>query len=267
MHRSGSENSFNKLELPEQLMTGAICGLQATMVPNKKEGVDFSEQLLATAFFIAPGVAVSAWHVLDSFLPKLANGRWDNAPMPAEFQVLSFLRNGEVSVWPAGSFSVGADGSNGSDLMAIGCHLSGTQPTMCIQHCLTVSPRLPAIGERLFMVGLKEPFSRKWNNTKIELEAFESAGTVVEVYASGRGRMPMGPCFALDSGVTGGMSGAPVFDDNGLVVGVLSTGTEDRDNGYSIVSSISPVLDHIIIQSWRDGQERSVSVRELLSYL
>lgn len=261
--RSGNSGVFREFLMPDQIMEGAICGLQAIMIPDKKNGIAYSEQLLGTAFFIAPGVAVSAWHVLEDFLPEPIDGRWDSAPMPAEFQLMSLFDNGEVLVWPIGSFSVGANASQGSDVMAIGCHLSGLQPTRNIIHCLTVSPRFPAIGEELYMLGLKEPLARGWNSRPIVLETYESAGTVTDVYPNGRGKMPMGPCFALDSGATGGMSGSPVFDKNGLVVGILSTGTDDRTYGYSIVSSIAPVLDHKITQSWRSNQE-NVTVRELL---
>lgn len=264
---SGAGGEFKKLRLPEHLMQGAICGFQATMVPNRKNGIDYSEQLLGTAFFIAPGIAVSAWHLLEGFLPKPTNSRWVNAPMPAEFQILSPLQEGEVLVWPIQSFSNAANASGGSDVMAIGCHLSGQQPTHKIHHYLTVSPRLPAIGEKLHIIGFKEPSQRIWNRRMINLEMYESVGHVIDTYPNGRGRMPSGPCFALSTGATGGMSGAPVFDNDGVVVGILSTGIDAQTGAYSIVSSIAPVFSHKITQSWcRDPIINPVTVHEILAH-
>lgn len=265
---SGTTEKLGRIELPDQMMSGAICGLQTTFIPDAKKGVEFSQQILGTAFFVAPGVAITAWHVLEDFLPDPTNGIWNNTPMCAEFQLISPLTQGEALIWPIHSFSVGSTPEstdpNRSDLSSLGCHLAGKQPAQKVHSCLTVAERFPVIGERLHTIGLKEPSRRGWN-TNIELETYESVGRVINVFPNGRGRMPSGPCFALSSGATGGMSGSPVFDNNGLVVGILSTGTEDGDNGYSIVSSIAPVLNHKITQSWRLGEKINTSVREILA--
>lgn len=268
LFHSGITEHFGRIALPDQMMSGAICGLQATIVPNAKKNVEFSQQLLGTAFFIAPGIAVSAWHVFEDFLPEPTNGVFENAPMPAEFQLVSPLGQGEALIWPVNSFSVGstigAIGADGSDLTSIGCHLAGEQPIQKVHSCLILTDRFPAIGEKLHIIGLKEPLKRGWS-APVVLETYESVGRVIDVFPNGRGRMPPGPCFAISSGATGGMSGAPVFDNNGFVIGVLSTGTEDRDNGYSIVSSITPVLNHRITQSWRPGENINASVQEILA--
>lgn len=265
---SGITDHFKRILLPDQMMSGAICGVQTTFIPNEKKGIEFSEQILGTAFFIAPGVAITAWHVFEDFLPETVNGTYDNTPMSNEFQLISPLRQGEALTWPIHSFSAGStprsDDPDGSDLTSIGCHLAGLQPAQKVHSCLTVADRFPAIGERLHTIGLKEPRRRGWN-APIMLQTYESVGRVIDVFPNGRGRMPSGPCFALSCGVTGGMSGAPVFDNNGFVVGILSTGTEDQDNGYSIVSSIGPVLDHRVTHSWRPGEMINTSVRDLLA--
>lgn len=265
LRRSGTTPNFSKSPVSDDTMTGAICAIQVILVPNRLRGIEYSEQLIATAFFVAPGVAITAWHVFKDFLPPIpASGHYLNAPMPAEFQVISPLLDQEVIVWPVGSFSVGTDTTGGSDLTAIGCHVSGNQPKQTIHHCLELSTRFPVIGEKLFTLGLKEHSKRRWRGGPVQLEVYESAGTVIDVYPKGRGQMPHGPCFAIDSGATGGMSGAPVFDQSGLVVGVLTSGTDDRKNGYAIVSSVSPVLDHKTTQTWRSGVAKNLTLREII---
>lgn len=265
LRRFGTTPNFSKSFLSDENMMGAICAIQAVMVPNRRRGIKYSEQLIATAFFVAPGVAITAWHVFKDFLPPIpASGQYLNSPMTAEFQVISPLPDREVIIWPVGSFSVGANTTGGSDLTAIGCHVSGNQPKQTIHHCLELSTRFPVIGEKLYTLGFVEHSKRRWRGGPIRLEVYESAGTVIDVYPKGRGQMPPGPCFAIDSGATGGMSGAPVFDQAGLVMGVLTSGSDDSQNGYSIVSSVSPVLDHKITQTWRSGAAKNLTLREII---
>ncbi|MEZ5885312.1 MAG: hypothetical protein R3D56_00190 [Paracoccaceae bacterium] len=265
LHRNGTPAGLKKVTWPEHPLDNAICGIQVTMVPDKKNGIEFFQQLIATAFFIAPGVAISTWHVFKDYLPEPVNGKWENAPLPAEFQIVSFGNQGSLSVWPISSFSVGEDANGGSDLTSIGCHLHGDQPVNKVHGYLETSARFPAIGERLHMRGFKESSPRSWNEYPIRLTQYESAGTVIEVYPNGRGNMPRGPCFCIDSGATGGMSGAPVFDNNGLVIGVLSTGNDDPNSGYSVVSSVAPIFSHKITQTWRPEKDRSATIREILT--
>lgn len=75
-----------------------------------------------------------------------------------------------------------------------------------------------------------------------------ATGTVSAHYPNGRDRsMLPGPCLEIGVNARGGMSGGPAFDDEGQLVGILSSSLEHPDGlGPSYVSLLQPALDHPI---------------------
>jgi hypothetical protein len=260
---SWAENGLRRLNNGFGIaMAGLICGVQAT---TWKSG--FKQQFLGTSFFVAPGVAVTAWHVLEDFMHvhETANGLIKGT-MEAEFQVISLMNDDELLVWPVGGWSMGKVNGEGNDFTVMTCHLSGDQPSSKVHHYAELDVRPPVIGERVCILGVKEPDHRNWKSSVANLEVYTSPGDVLQYYPSGMSTRHPGPCFAISSGATGGMSGAPVFSSSGKVLGVLSSGTEDSGNdAYSIVSCIEPLLSHGLKPTWMDTlQEDSITLSKLL---
>lgn len=85
-----------------------------------------------------------------------------------------------------------------------------------------LSARLDRVGRR------RAPLSREGNRT----------------LSSGRDRVMMPwPCLEVSCPTWGGMSGGPVYDSNGLLVGILSTSIEAGDvAGPSFISLVWPAL-------------------------
>jgi hypothetical protein len=56
-----------------------------------------------------------------------------------------------------------------------------------------------------------------------ELGLLVSHGLMIDIYEAGRGASKPWPAVAVDAGTLGGMSGGPVFDSRGFLVGVISS--------------------------------------------
>lgn len=240
----GDGKGFGQIDLPEALRHGIICGIQAV---HWVDGLP--KQFIGSGVFVAPGVVISAWHVFVDFFPKNLNGA-----MKAEFQVYSLFggpRTGKALIWPIESWSLASYKNEGSDVTVLTCSLFGEHPTQKVHHQAILSGRMPILGEIVTVIGLKELELRNWHEHTPLINFFMSRGKVIDLFPKGRGPGLPGPCFAIDTGATGGMSGAAVFDSQGAVIGILSTGVDSNgDNAYSIISSISPALKHDIDPSW-----------------
>ena len=87
---------------------------------------------------------------------------------------------------------------------------------------------MPKIGERLWTVGYRE----KSNDGVPMIGCFTSSGLVTELYLDGRGSHMKGPCVEVAMNVVGGMSGGPVFNSAGKIVGVISSGFDGGENTF-----------------------------------
>lgn len=59
------------------------------------------------------------------------------------------------------------------------------------------------------------------------------SGKILEEHREGRDRIMLpGPCYRTDLGIEGGTSGGPVFDSNGHVFAINSTGIDGTDIAY-----------------------------------
>jgi hypothetical protein len=79
-----------------------------------------------------------------------------------------------------------------------------------------------------------------------------SVGTIIEQRPGGR--PSLGPALEVGSWTSGAMSGGPVFDQHGLLVGIVSKClvTEDKE-GPSCVSLLWPALVKPIEAEWPNG--------------
>lgn len=252
---NASEEVLGLLQNVSFSLGGLACGIQATWVKP------FRQQLIGSGVFVAPGVVVSAWHIFNDFMEAAES---KGGTLDAEFQAVCMASNNEALFWNIKTLSQGyrereindeipASKNRPCDLTVLTCHFSGNQPKEKILSSAHISSRMPLLGEKLSILGLRENRYRAWGKA-MELEVYLSHGRVIDVYPDGLSHVP-GPCFALSTGAVGGMSGAGVFDCRGAAIGILSTGVEaygkDNDSGYSIVSSIAPVFDQEVNPSWR----------------
>ncbi|REL39124.1 DUF4935 domain-containing protein [Rhodohalobacter sp. SW132] len=109
----------------------------------------------------------------------------------------------------------------------------------------------PKINERLWATGYRETH----NDGIPTISFFVTSGLVTEQYLQGRGSHINGPCIEVAMEAFGGMSGGPVFNDEGRIVGVISSSLED-DNGNNsptYVSLIWTSLTSTVYSPWPEN--------------
>lgn len=108
-----------------------------------------------------------------------------------------------------------------------------------------ITTRLPVVGEELLLCGFRASFMTfPRDTTQFAGQVLISSGNVTARYPLGRDRVMMPwPCLEVSCASWGGMSGGPVYDCHGMLVGILSTSVESGDHaGPSFVSLAWPAL-------------------------
>lgn len=197
-------------------------------------------KIIGSGIMIAPGLCLTATHVIDEAeenpfvllaYPSESSMRiWT----PINFGTAIFHKNDYCNLKPEHKYS---------DVSVLSClPFSNFQDT--VPHYYSyMEVDIPKIGERLWAVGYRE-LSNK--NGIPEIGFFITSGLVEEQFIQGRGSFIQGACIQVAMKSLGGMSGGPVFNKSGNIVGVISTcleGEEDEDNkGPTFVTLIWPVL-------------------------
>lgn len=210
-----------------------------------------------SAVLVAPGIAITATHVIASHLPLLMAG--------AEYANCFGITPHGLQIWNVRKVTVIPD----SDFTILGLEFSSALPpeNTFFQSCITT--RTPAIGENLTIVGFRansNSFQMEAMRTEMVGSVWVSKGDVTDVYPAGRDRsMIPWPVIAIATPAHGGMSGGPVYDQFGLLIGLLCSSIELADGaGISYVSSIWPALTTRFEGAWPSGFYKSVvSLSEL----
>ena len=197
-----------------------------------------THSVLGSAVIVAPCIAVGAYHTLKSLLPK--------------------IRSGKITVTGIGI------GSHGAQIWKVRCVnpvertdicfmnlqlISGVPPTRKIYQA-TVTTRLPAIGETLVMAGFR---AGDQAYEQIAPETLEirgamrlTSGIVTQSFPLGRDRsIVIWPSLEVDAPLFGGMSGGPVFDARGGLIGLGSRSMEfgaGEEPSPMIVALLWPAL-------------------------
>jgi hypothetical protein len=80
-----------------------------------------------------------------------------------------------------------------------------------------------------------------------------SSGPVLEILPEGRPMLPWS-CFRFQSSGLHGMSGGPIFDSRGLVIGTFSAAMDTLDGlGEAYATMLWPALSHIVEAEWPPG--------------
>jgi hypothetical protein len=256
-----------EVTLPDDPADGDTLSFGPISVPPKQAAVtfttDFGGALLSlwsvrdgiclafgTAFFVAPGVALTARHVIDDYAER---GRG----LETLFAVGA---DGEyLRAWSVLSVVTGIDKGD--------CCIITLMPRFKLPRgtgfaYFQLSARLPRPNEIVAAAGFpstREAFPYDTQTPlEVELDPQYSAGTVLEFYARRDNHLPT-PSFLSDVAAPGGMSGGPVFDVNGHVVGVVSTSIEHEDGWSTFVTQIWPALVFPFDAPWPKGFHPSLS--------
>jgi hypothetical protein len=215
-------------------------GAVLALVLSKKS----SHEIIGSATMIGPGIALTAYHLFDD--RKMANG-----------ELLGFV-DGTLGLMCIGIAGHGAEAWTimhavpvpNSDLCILSLQYLVQLPERPTFQFLSMTTRTPRVDEQLYVAGFRadQPLFERDDVSPMELEAglLVNSGAIAELFLKGRGDNRPGPQVMVLAQTVGGMSGGPVFDSDGFLIGILSAGMVD----VSYVSLIWPALVVKIPFSW-----------------
>jgi hypothetical protein len=207
-------------------------------------------QIEGSGVLVAPGIALCATHVIEPHVAHLMDG----AGVATCFGIASH----GLQIWNVRKITSVPN----TDLTIIGLKLTSALPPENRFFQSILSTRTPSVGEELIICGFRpgmEVVSQGRNEAELSGDMWISKGAVKEGYPLGRDRsMIPWPALAVDVSSRGGMSGGPVYDRNGLLIGPLCSSLDSGDDsGISYVSMLWPALTTRFEGCWPSGFYRS----------
>lgn len=186
---------------------------------------------LGSGVMVAPGLLLTATHVLDelkslekqpifmTFLPTGARG---------------WLGKESRNSMRESRYEEGR--ANPSDLTLVSCTLNSDALVDYPLNLGILKVGLPLVGERLWAFGFRHGLVE---NGITSVSPMVSSGLVTAAFPHGRGERMPAPCIEVAMETMGGMSGGPVVDSDGNIIGVVSS---SFDGGPSYVTLIWDAL-------------------------
>lgn len=174
-----------------------------------------SNIVLGSGVMIAPGLVVAATHVLDEFKAR------DASPI-----IISFLPSGMRAWLPhesstaSGRSAFDVDRKVVSDICLVSCSLNSEAHSELPLTLAPVQIALPLRGERLWAFGYRH---EAIEDGAALITPLVSTGLVTEVFPSGRGERMRSACIEVAMDAKGGMSGGPVVNSKGNLIGIVSS--------------------------------------------
>ena len=200
-------------------------------------------QIDGSAVLVAPGVALCATHVVRPYIDALAGGA-------ATGFCIGVAKSG-LQIWRLRNGTLVPN----SDIAIIGLGYASRLPEHKTFSQASLTTRLPKIGEALTLTGFRaSSIEGVKDRTFIARgNVLVSVGKVTAQYPQGRDRIMLPwPTLEVDCPAWGGMSGGPVFDSNGYVVGLVCSSMSDHTGAGSpaYVSLLWPALTHEYEGGW-----------------
>lgn len=210
--------------------------------------------VLGSAFLVAPGLALTAAHVIEEYRVNHSLYREGTSlfavPMPP----------GHPMTWVAHRILT----MEGGDVAILELDLHTKIPTDFTLPVFHLGTRMPLPGELVSVLGRVSldgegrpaPPTRSTSMGSARLNTITSTGRVIEVYLRGRGALYPDPGLIADIAIFGGMSGGPCFDKRGMVIGVCTSSSLDLarpEEKYGTISFLWRALLERIRPRWPAG--------------
>ena len=188
-----------------------------------------------SAVVVAPGIALCASHVIKQKLEAVAAGREAVTCFGITAAGLQIWRGKKITLVP------------NSDLAILGLELASELRSGATLCQTAITTRLPKVGETVTIFGFRageEAIERTSGKTRFSGNVIVCAGQVVAHHLTGRDSFMMPwPALEIACPSWGGMSGGPVFDTTGRLLGLLSSSLTTIENtGPSYVSLLIPAM-------------------------
>ncbi|WP_157043853.1 trypsin-like serine peptidase [Nitrobacter hamburgensis] len=183
--------------------------------------------ILGSGVMVAPGMLLTATHVLDEFP---ADG-----PGPV---FLTFLPSAKRAWLPQDVRTISrpsifdAERKISSDLSLVSCTLNSEAHAGLPLMLAPMQIALPLVGDRLWAMGFRHQGIDKQAALVTPLV---SSGLVTAAFPMGRGERMVSPCFEVAMETVGGMSGGAVVNDKGYLVGILSSSFEGGPSYVTLI--------------------------------
>ncbi len=224
-----------------------------------------------TAVIIAPYLAITAKHVIEDYFElhdrksiKKKTGAFSGTFSLFAFQTLNNIKDDGVWIisrlWPCQE----------TDLYLLMLTPYSNAAKNYKWRCPPVSFSLPKVGDRMSAFGYSESKIDNESNF-LSYETSTSIGKVIEVHEKMRDSVRLNfPCFMVNSRFDGGMSGGPVFNDNGELCGLICSSLEPlsiHEPHVSYVTLLWPLLRTLIDIPYKELDKVGIyPVMKLIEY-
>ncbi|MEN5081812.1 serine protease [Bosea sp. TWI1241] len=220
------------------------------------EGEGLAPTPIGTAFWITGHLAATAKHNIEYIIHKFGQPRGrsliDGSPAIIDYsmRLYQILPGPEYAIWDVDNLTTSTE----SDIALMHLKLNGysgpTQPRggFGLNVCL-LPPRhgskIAALGYHSSRAATK-PNPDGGHDINLDDVTQATAGIVTKIFPNGRDRgMYPFPCFQMNARFDSGMSGGPIFDERGRVVGIIS-GSMPEDGELPAVSygaTLGPIMN------------------------
>lgn len=183
--------------------------------------------VLGSGVMVGPGLLLTATHVLDEFLT--------DGPGPV---FLTFLPDNCRAWLPRDRMTVTGPSQFDerrkikSDITLVSCTLNSQAHASAPLMLAPMEVALPLVGDRLWAMGFRH---QGMDGHSALVTPFVSSGLVTAAFPHGRGERMASPCFEVDMDTRGGMSGGPVVNADGRLVGILSSSLEGGPTHITLI--------------------------------
>jgi hypothetical protein len=227
--------------------------------------------VLGSAVFVAPGVALTASHVIEAYWKLFdQEGRWRTAKAATfPIQAIQYVPHLDRFVtWHVG-FASHRDTLDVA-LLQLEPELS-QYPAEYVWAYPTLDLRPMARGTRVQAFGFPKAdvlFDEEINGWRLDHAVGGSVGVVTEVFEEGRdtAKKPF-PCFEMDIEIRGGMSGGPVVNADGYICGIVTASWTFAEPGphSSSASLLRPAVELHVVTAGNLGSEgQYIALKDLV---
>ena len=210
---------FRDLQLPQ--LDGLVVALD--WVANDRH------QIWGSAVMVAPGVALTAGHVIDEM-----RERGFLAEAGGQLFAVSFHAD-RVELWRADSFTRVDIGDLSLLTLVRTTAVSGSLDAPLKFSLARMAARMPGVGETISLVGFKAAEVSFEGRELMGLALVGSVGQVTDQYPQRRDSHGLpNPAIAVAAHTVGGMSGGAAFDAAGHLIGVISSGLNESPSFVSL---------------------------------